>query len=253
MSWFQYDTSRIYFEESGSGDPVLLLTGFSDRIDRHTMLRDALAGHYRVIAAEPPGSGRSGPQPRKYSPGYYDEDAQAFVALLEARGAVPARLIGFSDGGEVALVMAAISPKVARTVLTWGAAGAINDPGGHIAAFFRQVVDEPPSDALDYRDYLVANYGETIARATTQSFANVMDAIVKAGGDIVLKRADQINCPVMLMVGQQDSFVSKSQIDTLVSHMRQAVSIEVQAAGHGIHEDRPQWFVETVMDWLADH
>lgn len=253
MSWFEHGTSRIYFEDSGSGDPVLLLTGFSDHIDRHARLRDALAGHYRVIAAELPGSGRSGPQPRKYSPGFYDQDAQAFVALLEARGAVPARLLGFSDGGEVALVMAAISPKVASTVLTWGAAGAINDPGGHIAAFFRQVVDDPQPDAHDYRDYLVANYGESIARATTQSFANVMDAMVAAGGDIVLKRAGQITCPVMLMVGQRDFIASKSQIETLASLMPQAVSIEVQDAGHGIHEDRPEWFVEAVMDWLADH
>jgi hypothetical protein len=30
MPWLEHGTSRIYYEESGSGDPVLLLPGFSD-------------------------------------------------------------------------------------------------------------------------------------------------------------------------------------------------------------------------------
>jgi valacyclovir hydrolase len=253
LPWFEHGASRIYYEETGSGDPVLLLPGLTGRIDRHQLLRDALARHYRVIAAELPGSGRSGPQPRNYRPGFYDEDAQALVAFLAERGAVPSRLIGFSDGGEVALVMAAISPQIARAVLTWGAAGTIRDPGGRIAAFFRNIVDDPPADASDYQEYLVASYGEGIARATTRNFANVIDAMVAAGGDIVSTRAGQITCPVLMMVGETDFFASKAQIDGLAGQMTNAATIEVESAGHVIHEDRPQWLVDTVMEWLITH
>ena len=251
MSWFEHGTARIYYKEAGSGDPVLLLPGFSDTIARHNRLRDALARHYRVIAADLPGSGRSGPQPRRYHAGYHEEDAQAFVAFLQERGAVPSHLVGFSDGGEVALVMAAISPRVARTVLTWGAAGAVSDPGGGLAAFFRHVLDDPNPEGQGYREYLIATYGESVTRTTMQSFANVTDAIVAAGGDIMLSRADQITCAVLLIVGQQDFMVSKAQIDALAGHMAKAETIEAASAGHGVHEDRPQWFVETVTDWLA--
>ena len=42
MSWFEHGTSRIYFEEAGTGDPVLLLPGFSGSIKDHVLLRDAL-------------------------------------------------------------------------------------------------------------------------------------------------------------------------------------------------------------------
>ena len=64
MAWFEHDGSRIYYEEQGSGTPVLLLPGFSQSIAAYAALRGVLAAAgYRVIAADLPGSGRSGPQP----------------------------------------------------------------------------------------------------------------------------------------------------------------------------------------------
>jgi valacyclovir hydrolase len=259
MPWFEHGNSRIYYEDTGRGDPVLLLPGFSDHIGNHTDLRDALSGHYRVIAADLPGSGRSTPQPRTYHRGYYDEDAEAFTTLLHDLGIGPARLVGHSDGGEVALVMAVTSAQVVRSVLTWGSGGSVHDPDGKIAALFRNaMVDVIPAEPdypvfPGYRDYLITNYGEDIARATTQSFANAIEEIVAAGGDILRGRADQITCPAMLLVGETDPFVSKPQIDDLAARMQRASAIEVEAAGHGIHEDRSEWFMKTVTDWLARH
>ena len=65
MAWFEHGTSRIYYEEQGNGEAVLLLPGWSDSIEGHAALRKALAeAGYRIIAADLPGSGRSQPQPR---------------------------------------------------------------------------------------------------------------------------------------------------------------------------------------------
>lgn len=111
---------------------------------------------------------------------------------------------------------------------------------------FRNVVDDCSPDLRNHREYLVASYGENIARTNTRSFANVMDAIVAAGGDIMCDCADQIICAVLLIVGQQDFIISKAQIDKLAGHIRRAETIEVEATGHGIHDERPQWLAETV-------
>ena len=99
MSWFEYSGSRIYFEEEGAGSPVLFLPGWSESIEEFADLRRTLARNFRVIAADLPGSGKSGPQPRSYTPTYYDDDARAFLALLKSLDAAPAHLAGFSDGG----------------------------------------------------------------------------------------------------------------------------------------------------------
>jgi pimeloyl-ACP methyl ester carboxylesterase len=83
MAWFEHRNSRIYYEDEGSGEPLLLLPGWSGSIGDLLPVRQALAPHYGVIEADPPGSGQSGPHPREYSASYYEDDSYAFLALLE--------------------------------------------------------------------------------------------------------------------------------------------------------------------------
>jgi pimeloyl-ACP methyl ester carboxylesterase len=46
---------------------------------------------------------------------------------------------------------------------------------------------------------------------------------------------------------------SRIYYDALASRIGDAEIIEVEGAGHGVHEDRPEWFIQTVVDWLAKH
>ena len=144
MAWFDFGPSRVYYEITGQGPPLLYLPGVTEFIANHAELLGLLSQSYRVIAADLPGSGRSLPQPRLYHRDYHSEDANAFLALLdqEAPGQKP-HLLGFSDGGEVALSLATQAPERSRSVLVWGSAGFIHDPGGQIAAAFHAVVDDP--------------------------------------------------------------------------------------------------------------
>ncbi len=116
--------------------------------------------NYRIIAVDLPGSGRSQPQPRTYTASYYEDDAASCAALLHELGTTPAHLIGFSDGGEVALFMAALTPDLVRSVITWGAAGRLNDPEGQLRAVMQNLIDQPIPPLQEYRDFLVDYYGE---------------------------------------------------------------------------------------------
>src|SRR3990172_7487440 len=123
MAWFEHGTVRIYYEQEGSGDALLLIPGITLSIEDLVPIRQALTPHFRVIAADPPGSGRSGPQPRAYTASYFQDDSRAFLALLDELGASPAHIVGFSDGGEYALLMAELKPPAVRSIVAWGAAG----------------------------------------------------------------------------------------------------------------------------------
>ena len=108
MAWFEDGSSHIYYEDTGgAGETVLFLPGLTDSIEGHSPLREALqAAGYRVIAADLPGSGRSQPQPRIYTATYFEDDARSFAALLKHVAVEFVHLVGFSDGGEVAILMA---------------------------------------------------------------------------------------------------------------------------------------------------
>ena len=253
MSWFEHETARIYYEESGEGEAVLLLPGFAGSTAELSALQGSLldAG-YKVIAGDLPGSGRSGPQPRAYTATYYEEDARSFIALLRHLGAAPAHLIGFSDGGEVSLLMAALSPNVARSVVTWGSAGAISDPEGQLRAALYGVVDDPIPPLRGFRDYLLATYGEGNARAMTQSLVGAQTAIIERGGDISVSRAARITCPVLLIAGEHDFLASPQLVSQLAAHLPQAKVVIVDGAGHSIHHERPEWLAEVIVGWLNE-
>jgi valacyclovir hydrolase len=125
MAWHGLPGRKLYYEDSGRGDAVALMPGWGGSIADLSRLRHDLAGGFRVVVVDLPGSGRSQPQPRHYTPGYYREDATVLLGLLDALGIGAARLAGFSDGGEEALLMAALRPGCALSLFTWGAIGQI--------------------------------------------------------------------------------------------------------------------------------
>jgi len=253
MAQFEHNTSRIYYEEHGSGDPVLLLPGFAGSIEELSALKEVLATRYRVIAADLPGSGRSEPQPRVYPATYYADDARSFVALLEHVKAEATHLIGFSDGGEVALLMAAFSPAIARSVVTWGAAGAIPEGLRPVLEMLFNVIDNPIEQMQGFSNHLKATYGEANARAMTQNLVVAARAIIDNGGDISLSQVGNVTCPVLLIAGEHDFIAPPALVSQLATHIHVVEVLEVAGVGHGVHEEQPEWLTQTIRDWLEKH
>jgi valacyclovir hydrolase len=249
MSWFEHGESRIYYEQDGQGESVLVLPGWAGSIGEFEPIRQSLAPHFRVIATDLPGSGKSEPQPREYSPSYFRDDAESFLAMLDDQAASPAHLIGFSDGGEVALLMAAMRPDAVRSVVAWGAAGQLVAPPGMLDAFYR-LIDDPIPPLRDFAEYLKATYGEDNARAMTRSESNALRAIIEAGGDISRSRATDIACPVLLLTGEHDPFCPPALASAVASEIPRGEFVRVDDVGHDIHTARPVWLAETVSSWL---
>ena len=254
MAVFEHDGSSIYYEEHGSGEPVLLLPGFAQSIDEFAGVREALvSAGYRVIAADLPGSGNSGPQPRAYTVTYYEDDARSFAALLRHLETGPTHLVGHSDGGEVSLLMAAMTPELARSAVTWGSAGAVNESHLPMLELFDNVIDNPAEFMVGFSTYLTASYGEDNARSMTRNFANANRALIERGEGISLTKVGNIACPVLLIAGEQDFFVTPQMLTNLAALIPGAEMHIVNDAGHGVHADKPEWFNQTLLDWLRRH
>jgi valacyclovir hydrolase len=162
-------------------------------------------------------------------------------------------VVGHSDGGEVGLLIAALHPGVARSVVAWGATGAIDETHRGAATFFHNVVDDKSEESAAYRDYLINAYGGKNARIMTQSFARVISAAIEDGGDISLSRAHQIRCPVLLIAGEHDAFASRALIEAYASRVSVAKTVEIAGGGHDVHATHTLLFEQTVLNWLRWH
>jgi pimeloyl-ACP methyl ester carboxylesterase len=106
----------VYFEEHGTGDPLVLLHGGMLTLDlSFGALIPRLAPHRRVIAIELQGHGRTADVDRGIT---LENQAGDVVGVLDHLGVERADVLGFSWGGYVALETALRHPgRVDRLVL----------------------------------------------------------------------------------------------------------------------------------------
>jgi valacyclovir hydrolase len=252
MPWHGRDGHRLYYEDNGRGDPVLLMPGWGGNLIEFSRLRAALSPGFRVIAADLPGSGRSQPQPRRYRAGYYHDDALALLGLLDALGVPAAHLAGFSDGGEEAVLMAALRPGVALSVFAWGAAGKIEATPDQLTVL-ENVVDQPADGLAPLAAYLAGAYGPDNARIMIRSWAQAMRDIIAAGGDISRSSAHLITCPALIVAGTYDPFCPPGMAGELAALIPRGQFTEAPGAGHDVHASHAGWLTGQLTRWLASH
>ena len=252
MAWHGPSGRRLYYEDSGRGDAVVLMPGWGGSIADLGPLRRKLADGFRVVAVDLPGSGRSQPQPRRYTPGYYREDADVLLGLLDALGIGAAHLAGFSDGGEEALLMAALRPGCALSVFTWGAIGQIVASDSDLDEL-ATVMTSPSAELAPLAAYLADAYGTANATTMTQTWSSAMRGLLDAGGDISRSLAARIRCPALLVAGTYDKFCSPGKTRELAEAIPRGQFIEAEGAGHDVHISHGDWLCATALRWLADH
>lgn len=104
---------NLYFEEAGSGDPLVLVHGSWGDHHNWDAVAPALAKHYRVVTYDRRGHSRS---ERPAGQGTIAEDAADLAALIEYLGIAPAHIAGNSGGAIVTLRLAAERPDLFRSM-----------------------------------------------------------------------------------------------------------------------------------------
>lgn len=115
MPHLQVNGCRLYYDERGSGTPILGIHGAGSSAVFWEDAAERLAELGRVIVYDRRGSNRS-ERPEPYETTSVREHAEDALALLRALAAEPAVLIGRSYGGTVALDLALRHPESALGV-----------------------------------------------------------------------------------------------------------------------------------------
>lgn len=234
--------ARLHYEELGHGEPLIAVHGFLGTA-RHDLgnVMDWLKRRYQVYGPTRRGYGQSIPAPRTYTPDFYQKDAADLIAFMDALELDTAHLLGYSDGGETALIAAGQHPERFQSVAVWGAVG-----------YFGPVVKEAARQ-MDPPIWLTA---ETQALHTIEDYDQLVkdwvaaiEAIVDDGGDLSLHLAQNITCPLLVMLGRQDTLNPVIYAEKLVERVPQA-HLVLFDCGHAIHDEAWPDFKRVVGDFL---
>ena len=223
---------RHAFLEKGQGEPLILLHGNGEDSGYFCGQLDAFAQHYHVYALDTRGHGKT---PRGEAPFTIRQFADDLLGFLDAHQIEKAHLLGFSDGGNIALVFAIRHPeRVDRLILNGanlnpaGAKRTVQIPieiGYRIASLFARrsdsakrnaellglMVNDPNIDPADLagvraRTLVIAGTNDMIkANHTRQIAAGIPDArLVFLEGDhfVAKKHPEAFNRAVLAFLNE---------------------------------------------------
>jgi len=227
---------------------VLLIHGFagtpeSDFAGQLPHLRT----RYRVLAPHLYGYGRSA-QRTSYTVTYYREDVADMVALLDAFGIDKVLVLGFSDGGIVGLLLAALHPQRVSALAVLGAQPSIG--AQNVAAIRHWLLEVPLSE--EWQTQLAQLHGEPYWCALPGMYVAAQEALVAAGGVLITQEElASIRCPALIMHGMRDRVVP-ADYSRLIHERVPGSHLLLLDAGHAAHLRCEEEYTTAVMDFFAN-
>jgi pimeloyl-ACP methyl ester carboxylesterase len=263
MPTLRTNDAELYYEETGSGEPVLLLHGLgSSTLDWAPQI-EALRGSYRVIALDARGSGWSRDLLKPSGPFSVAQFAADAAALLDNRAAAPAHVVGLSMGGMIAFQLAVDAPRYIRTMTIVNSGPALVPrtrdeirtlrirrlvsrllgPKGMGRLLAKRLFPKPEQE--DKRKL----FRQRMAANDKRAYIATQDALF---GWSVLDRIDGIDAPTLVVSSDQD-YVPVAVKEQWVRRMQHAELRVVTDARHALPIEYPEKLNPLLLEFLDSH
>ena len=241
MGYVDANGVHTYYDEHGSGDPLLLLHGGLVDGDSFAQQTPAFAGRFRVIVPDRRGHGRTADVD---GPITYDVMADDTVAFIEALDTGPAHLVGWSDGGDVGLLVAIKRPDLVRRLVVIGANFSADGLMPEAAEAFKP--DTPTSVVPVMRETWKVN------AVDPDRFDAVLEKMQQCWFDYAIPTADlaRITAPTLVMVGDDDITRFEHTLE-LYGTIPDAQLAVIPGASHVVPLEKPDLVNRLALDFLA--
>lgn len=249
----------LNYKSFGEGDPIIILHGLFGMLDNWQTIGKQLAQDYRVILVDQRNHGKSF-HSEEFSYDLLADDLKALMVELELS---TVHIIGHSMGGKTAMSFAAKYPDMIDSLIVVDIAPKPYE-GGHEQLFeailaidieaisSRKEVDEQlklsiPDNGV--RLFLMKNLTRkpektyqwkanfTVLR---QEYTQLMDFSI-SGIHVV---------PSLFIRGQKSNYILEEDEELIYDLFPLAVIEDIEDAGHWIHAEQPQLFLDLVTDYF---
>ncbi|MEP6706574.1 MAG: alpha/beta hydrolase [Pyrinomonadaceae bacterium] len=262
MPFTENEGTKIYWDEYGGGQPLLLIMGLGSTSDLWYRLLPELSSHYRTILFDNRGVGRSDVPPGPYSITTMASDA---AAVMNAAGAGAAHVLGFSMGGFIAQELALNYPEKVRALILAGTACGGRD-AVRAAPEVLVALEARGVKTLEEAFWMMAPYNydsSTLpARLEEDLAASLRTPLQRKGYVAQLQgialwagshnRLSKLDAPVLIIHGESDQLIPPANARILASAIANSRVVMIPRAGHRFMTDQPEAASEAILSFLEN-
>lgn len=221
---------QLHYIEQGQGQPLILLHGNGEDNTYFEHQIPCFAKNYRVIAIDTRGHGKSPRGERPFTIKQFAEDLKDF---MDEKNIAKANILGFSDGGNIALTFALKHPeRVEKLILN----GANLFPSGVKSRYQWPIV----------LGYHIAN---CFAKKSEKAKHNAdLLALMVKEPQIAPSELSRLTMPVLVIVGKKDMI--KESHSKLIYKSLPNAKLEIIEGDHFIANKNPEAFNAVVSRFL---
>ncbi|MGN0570638.1 MAG: alpha/beta fold hydrolase [Candidatus Fimenecus sp.] len=221
---------KLHYIEKGVGEPLVLLHGNGSSLNYFQNQIETFSKFYRVFAVDTRGHGQSPRGTAPFTIRQFSEDLRDF---LDEHDLKKVYLLGFSDGGNIALTFALRYPEYIEKLIVNGA----NLDTKGVKPQYQIPIE------IGYRlTKLFANRSEAAHRK-----CELLGLMVNEP-NIRLEQLRTLTMPTLVLVGTND-MIKDAHSRAIAAALPNAEFVVLQG-GHGIAKDVPEEYNRAVLDFL---
>ncbi|MEP6942632.1 MAG: alpha/beta fold hydrolase [Betaproteobacteria bacterium] len=222
MAYASVNGLNMHYDMHGDGPPLLLLHGGGGPVSDKWV--SFFAPHFRVIAPQQMGYGRTADAVDR--PFHYHEMAEDTLELMRQIGVESARVVGYSDGGIIALDMAIHHPEhVTRLAVTGANARTDGYTAVHWEGVAATAADWPAPESYCRLSPDGAEHWPVLLRRLQRMWA--------VEPCFTYEQLQVIKAPTLLIFGDRDLVTLEHAVEMFKSVPGAQLCV-VPRAGHGI-------------------
>jgi 3-oxoadipate enol-lactonase len=252
--------SKLYVEEHGDGDPLLLIEGLGQSMWAWREQVLVFGQRFRTIVYDTRGTGRSPvPEEAYWIPDLADDAA----SILDGR---TAHIVALSMGGYVALTLALARPDLVRSLVLVGtgaggtervprpdhvreafaaATGLPLEEYGRVTMPYTFATGWPAANPERFEEILRARLEHPTPYETIDAHMNACYRYYEDGCDV-----ERIEAPALVIHGDEDLIVPVENGRLLAARLPCARYVELPGRGHNVPLEDPATFNRLVLEFL---
>ncbi len=263
MATFLFEDMEMYYEDHGSGEPLLVLNGIFMSCASWEKFVPSFSKKCRLLLLDFVDQGRSAKSASEYT---QELQVRVVDAFLDHMGLTQCSIVGISYGGEVALAYASAHPERVKKLILSNTGPNTSDwlrDIGHSweyacqsrdgRQFFKTCIPIVYSPQFYVKNYAWASAREALfQKIFTPEIYDAFGRLIRSAEQYdVRERLGNITAHTLVISAEHDYVTPLYQQKELVSGIPNAAHAMIMDAGHAVMYEKPAEFISLVLGFAT--